>query len=288
MKHRLVRRGDRILVTGADGFAGKHLCSRLRTMCEVVEWGDEVDVTSGTLPEVHPTHVVHLAAATSVVESWEAPPRYYSVNAIGTANVLEVCRRTAASITYVSTWVYGNAEKPPVSESAPPAPVSPYHHSKWLGELICVYFAQRFGVPVTILRAANLYGPGQREGFLIPTLIRQALEKPAIEIKDPAPRRDYLFIDDLIEMILLSIPVNGVNVYNVGSGKSYSVMDVARVVMQEVGAVKPLITRAFSRRDEILDSRMDVTRAFNEVGWRPTVSLEEGIRRTVAWAKERR
>jgi nucleoside-diphosphate-sugar epimerase len=116
-------------------------------------------------------HVFHLAGKAFVPESWQAPHGFYEVNVLGTANVLDFCRRQSASVTLISSYVYGKPLRLPIDEDHPLEPFNPYSHTKILAEEIGRYYAAQFGVPVFIVRPFNVYGPGQDRRFLIPTLI---------------------------------------------------------------------------------------------------------------------
>src|SRR6202011_2766469 len=106
--------------------------------------------------------------------------------------------------TLVSSYMYGHPERLPIPEDHPLRASNPYSHSKLLAEQITRFYQESFGVPVTIVRPFNLYGPGQSEDFLIPTLIRQALaqDSNAIVVADLTPKRDYIYIDDVVDLLV--------------------------------------------------------------------------------------
>ena len=143
-------------------------------------------------------------------------------------------------------------------------------------------------MPVTIVRPFNVYGPGQRPQFLIPHLIAQALDasEPAIVIDDPRPRRDFVHVDDVI-VALCAVPVTRqANVYNVGSGRSHSVGEVAELIRQATGTSKPIVAREAGREQEIADTVADIS-AIRRLGWEPRIALEQGLQALVAEARER-
>ena len=225
----------------------------------------------------------HLAAKTFVPASWQSPASFYEVNVMGTINVLEYCRKHSTPLTFVSSYVYGQPDYLPITESHPLRAVNPYAHSKLLAEDVCGFYTRNFQVPVTIIRPFNLYGPGQADQFLIPTLIRQALspDHPAIVVNDTAPRRDYIYITDLIDLFLASAAKPNPGIYNAGSGCSYSIADIVNLINELLPVAKPLESRGDLRTNEIPDVVADVARARAAFGWMPQVNFRDGISRTM-------
>ena len=216
-------------------------------------------------------------------DSWSEPLLFYATNVLGTVNVAEFCRRHDASLTMLSSYVYGKPRFLPISEEHPVAAFNPYGHTKLLAEEVCRYFARQFGVRVTIIRPFNIYGPGQNGNFLIPTLLRQALDTKACEISiaDDRPRRDYLFIDDLIDLLLRTMNPQGFHAFNAGSGSSVNPRELAELILRVAGLEKPVVSRGEIRADEVLDTVADIGKAKRIFGWAPRVSLEEGLRRII-------
>jgi nucleoside-diphosphate-sugar epimerase len=275
--------GARVLVTGGTGFVGRRLCAALRAQGFEV-WAprrEEVDRGWKAAPRVE--KVFHLAARTFVPDSWNAPAEFYRANVQGTVDLLEYCRTGAIPLVYVSGYCYGVADRLPIRETAPLRPNNPYAFSKVAAEAACRFFSERFLVPVTIVRPFNLYGPGQRRQFLIPHLVAQALDpaEPELTVDDPRPRRDFVHVDDLI-VALCTVPVTAeARVYNVGSGRSHAVGEIAQMVQQAAGTTKPIVARGNSRAEEIPDAVADIS-ALRTLGWRPRIALAEGLRQLVA------
>jgi UDP-glucose 4-epimerase len=272
-----------VLVTGASGFIGTPLSERLEQAgCTVVRHSDAGgDIACCPLPGSGVKHVFHLAARTFVPDSWAQPLPFYATNVLGTVNVAEFCRRHGASLTMLSSYVYGKPRFLPISEEHPVAAFNPYGHTKLLAEEVCRYYAQQFGMRVTVIRPFNVYGPGQTGDFLVPTLLRQVLDPEAreISIADDRPRRDYVFIDDLLDLLLLTMNPQAFDVFNAGSGCSVNPRELAALMLRAAGVEKPVVSRREVRADEVLEVVADVGKAKRVFGWEPRVSLADGIER---------
>jgi nucleoside-diphosphate-sugar epimerase len=276
---------DTILVTGAHGFIGRHLAAALVKQGYIVDrhTRDDGDIARASLPYEKVTHVFHLAARTFVPESWSHPHAFYETNVLGTVNVLELCRRRQASLTLVSSYVYGPPQQLPVSEQHPLCAFNPYAHSKILAEEAARYYAEQFRIPVTIVRPFNVYGPGQSDEFLIPSLIRQALSPSCdrIAIQDPRPRRDYLFVSDFVELLVIMLQHRACGTYNAGSGQSVSIQEVVDAINSFLPVKKAISSTGASRPDEVMDVVADVRKAWQQLQWRPTTSLEAGLKQMI-------
>jgi len=277
---------DSILVTGASGFVGHYLVPALlcRGYSVVTHSVDDGDIANCEFSFRDIRHVFHLAARTFVPDSWADPMAFYRVNVLGMANISEFCRRSKASLTFVSSYVYGNPERLPIDEEHPRRAFNPYSHSKILAEDIGRFYQDSFHVPVTIVRPFNLYGPGQAPHFIIPTLLQQALspDVKALSVADPRPRRDYLFVTDLIDLLISLFEKGLVGTFNAGSGTSFSVAEIAAMINNFLPAPKPLISRDEVRTQEVLDTVADISKAKIEAGWAPAVSLESGLQQMAA------
>jgi nucleoside-diphosphate-sugar epimerase len=281
---------ERVLVTGGSGFVGRRLVWSLRGEGAEVYAPERgiMDVSAGPLPDLSADWVIHLAGRTFVPASWSDPADFYRVNVLGTVNVLEYCRRSRAKLIYVSGYCYGIPETLPIPESAPLKPNNPYAFSKSAAEEACRFFFESLQTSVMIVRPFNIYGPGQAAHFLIPRIVEQAIDPAvaAIVVEDDTPRRDYVHVDDVVGAIesLRRNPKPGAT-FNIGSGESYSVAEVAEMVRSAAGGGKPVVSRGNRRINDIPDVVADITAIRNAVGWSPSVALEDGLRGMVDHAR---
>lgn len=278
---------EAILVTGGDGFLGGHLVEALRSKGHVVYVHTRAmgNIAHCTLDTPGIEHVFHLAAKSFVPDSWAFPQPFYETNVLGTVNILEYCRRQQASLTYISSYVYGRPDSLPIAEDHPLRPLNPYSHTKILAEEAVNYYRAEFSVAATIVRPFNVYGPGQNDRFLIPTIIRQALNQNINEITvtDLRPRRDYIYIDDLISLLLLTIRQLPGTTYNAGSGYSVSIDELTEQINYLTGTGKKVRSLMAPRPEEVLDVVADISRAKAELHWTPSVTLRDGLRHTISW-----
>jgi nucleoside-diphosphate-sugar epimerase len=279
-------RGAKVVVTGGGGFLGSALVCRLENLgAEVVglSRASGFNLLEDAMPLDGVEHIFHLAAETGVPDSWKHPERFHLVNTHGTIRVMDQARIAGCCVTYVGAYVYGVPQRLPIDELHPVDPNNPYAFSKWMGEQACAWYSEIYKLPVTAIRLFNVYGPGQSDRFLIPRIVGQALNPGYgdIELMDLAPRRDYLYVDDAVEALLLSRPSRGFRIYNVGSGLSHSVSEVVDTVLRCSGTHKRVRVVGEPRPNEIPDVRADCSLLRSETGWRPRYSLEDGIRQVI-------
>jgi radical SAM protein with 4Fe4S-binding SPASM domain len=275
-----------VLVTGASGFIGRVLCRALRARGHDVialssRDGDVAD--AGTFETVAPArHVIHLAGRTFVPDSWKDPAGFQKTKVLGTTNALEYCRRHGAHMVFVSAYLYGVPDRLPIAEDCEPRPNNPYALSAHLAEQVCAFYADSLGLDVTVIRPFNIYGAGQREDFLVPRIVRQVVGGTRVAVRDLAPRRDYLHVDDLVDALIRTLDrPAGYRVYNIGSGESVSVGELIAAAQSAAGTSLPVESSGEIRPNEIDDVRADTAKARRELGWSPAIGLEQGLQRMV-------
>jgi nucleoside-diphosphate-sugar epimerase len=275
-----------ILVTGSKGFIGKSLSQRLKELgYSVIEFtGDVKD--KGSYEKLNAEkidHCIHLAARSFVPDSWSEPDDFIQNNVYGTERVLEFCRNRSVSLTFMSSYLYGTPEKLPINEEHPLSIPNPYALSKHLAEQLCEFYTNHYGLKITILRPFNTYGPGQKDHFLIPFILGQFFsDAKEISVKDLDPKRDYVYLTDVVEAIVKTINVKEkFLILNIGSGESYSVKEVIDAISAITGTKKSINSANEKRPNEIPDTIADISKAKKFIDWNPKVGFEEGLRKII-------
>ncbi len=296
----MVLKRKRVLLTGASGFVGSHLASELRRKGAQVY---SVDVRGNIPIDLRDWQrlkefsdkwgkvdlVYHLAALMFVPYSFQNPRDIYDVNVLGTLNMLELCRlQNIERVVFASSYVYGSPQYLPIDEEHPVNPNNPYARSKVMGEVLCRAYHEDYGLKCTILRPFNIYGEGQNDSFLIPSILRQ-IAGGRIELMDPEPRRDLLYITDAIRAYIKAgeYDRSDFEVFNIGSGLSHSVDEIVRNISDVWGQSAQVVYRNVRRKNEIMNVIANINKAKKELGWAPEVRLEEGLSRYINWYKNR-
>ncbi|HJT44555.1 MAG TPA: NAD-dependent epimerase/dehydratase family protein [Rhizomicrobium sp.] len=274
-----------VLVTGGTGFIGAAVTAALRESGRsVIALGRaDGDITSPKTLDRHRgksvTSVVHCAGRTFVPDSWEYPASFLETNAGGTMRVLEFCRGEGARLVHIGAYIYGRPESLPIAESAPVRANNPYAFSKHVAEEACRFHAEHMGLEVTVLRPFNVYGPGQPEKFLIPTILAQLRHGHSVEMLDLEPRRDYVFLADLVDAVLRAEAraERGYSVFNIGSGISHSVAEIVATAQAVAGTHLKVTSRQQRRAQEIPDVVADITAAKTILNWTPRHNLSAGL-----------
>lgn len=297
----------RVVVTGAAGFLGSHLCESLVSKgTEIIALDNlmigsianlepirnkiqiiSCDITKDDLQAfIKDSHVVfHLAALASPRMCKNNFDLAFDINIRGTKNVLSACTGQELVIFMSAAPVYGDPLYVPIDEKHPLNGKDPYSITKIVGEYLCHSYYQNYGVPIVIVRNFNVFGPRQVPEYLIPTLITQALSKNKIEIWSSQPHRDFMFVDNTIDA-WLKISENPEligDIVNVGSGIEIQIGDLAKRI-SEMMAGTPVI----DLNKEVIGSMRSVCnneKLKQKTGWMPKISLEEGLRKTIEWYK---
>lgn len=276
----------KVVISGASGFVGRNICSLLesfdsyqiiplditngidladRTQCDNIE---EFDV------------FIHLANLAYVPASYEDPELFYRINYLTTLNALELCRKHKAKFIYISSYVYGPPNYLPVDENHPVNSFNPYAQTKVICESLCEGYHRDFKIPVIVLRPFNIYGVGQTGNLLIPEIIQQLKEgKKTVHLKDASPKRDYINVLDVALSLKACVDSDNTSyrTYNICSGKSYSVLELTKIVNS---LLKSKVKFEFSNTDrpnEVNDARGSNLKVFEELGLKPSMDLLDGM-----------
>ena len=316
----------KILVTGADGFIGSHLVEQLLAQGHSVRgfvqynpfghngWLDtKVSNTAGKL-EVHMgdirdranvqaaardcSAILHLAALIGIPYSYQAPESYIDTNVKGTLNILEVARNLGVERILVTSTseVYGSAQFVPITEDHPIVPQSPYAASKAAADHLALSYHLSFGMPVTVVRPFNTYGPRQSMRAVIPTVITQLARGDAtIQLGALSPTRDFTFVADTaagIAKIGASDKAVG-RVTNIGSGFEISVGEVAALIAKVMDKQVEIFQdplRLRPKASEVNRLFAGIEKAQERVDWSPEhgglEGFKRGIEKTVEWFAE--
>jgi GDP-mannose 4,6-dehydratase len=265
--------------------------------------GDVSDYVStrNALKTVNPDVIFHLAALSPVRDSFERPFEYQQANYIGTMNVahslLELQDPQTRKLLVASTAeVYGIQANEPLKETLPLHPSSPYAVSKAAGDLYLRMMFNSFNLNGTVLRPTNSYGRKFDTSFITEYLVTQMLKNKKIYIGSPNSVRDYMYIDDHVSGYLLAMqnPKANGQIYNVGTTIGVSNKELAFMIADKIGFDKSNIVLGsyppgYPYRPLVSDQSsiiLDSTKIREELGWKPTVSIEEGIGRVIEYFKE--
>jgi len=278
-----------LLITGSNGFVGKSLTAYLGShykQFKIFGW----ERSFGKLNQEHFTHqygnytkidkLIHLACNNKVVESWDLPYDYHIENTELTLDALEFCKTHQSSMIYISSYMYGNAEKLPIGEDAPLKFNNPYAFSKYASENLCKFYSNNHHLEIVVVRPFNIYGPGQSPYFLIPKIGLQIKDYKNLEItiQNLNTRRDFIYIDDLNESLMkILISKFEFEIFNIGAGFSVSVKEIIEELSQISGIHKKIISPEIYRKNEIMDVVADIGKARRLLNWIPSTTLRQGL-----------
>ncbi|MBI2677653.1 MAG: GDP-mannose 4,6-dehydratase [Candidatus Koribacter versatilis] len=315
-------KGRRVLVTGADGFIGSHLAEALacagahvRAFCLYNSQGKlgwlehspagvraQLDVRLGDVRDARFVEdscrdvevVFHLAALIAIPYSYIAPQSFVQTNVDGTLNVLEACRRArVARLVHTSTSeVYGTPDSLPIRETHPLKAQSPYAATKVAADQLALSYHLSFGVPVTVVRPFNTYGPRQSTRAVTATILSQLLDGgDTVQLGRLDTRRDLTFVADVVAGFLAAGEIAGIEgkVIQLGTGRSVTIGELFEAACRVTGKKARAVQEERRMRpeaSEVMALESDPSLARQLLGWQPATPLEEGLRRTAEWMHE--
>ncbi len=233
--------------------------------------------------------VIHLAALTSVEESYREPTKYFRVNVEGTLYLLEESRRNNVErFVYASSAaVYGDPQYIPIDEKHPIDPINFYGASKAAGELLVNTYWRNYGLSTISLRYFNVYGPrmekGSYSGVIYKFIERAINNKPFIIYGDGLQTRDFIFVEDVARANIVALESRKNGVYNIGTGKSISIKELAYTIARLLGIREPKIIYREPRVGDIRHSCASIRKAVEELSWSPRVELDKGLSITIKY-----
>jgi UDP-glucose 4-epimerase len=299
------------LVTGGAGFLGSHLIERLlldkhSVVClddfstgrrkNLVNVENEIEIIEGDVRENDIVSeaikgidcIFHLAAQISVSRSVREPQFDASVNIQGIITLLEAIKKESERFIYISTGgaIYGEPASIPASESTLEEPISPYGLSKLVGEKYLQWFHREYGIPYIIIRPANIYGPRQDplgEAGVISVFLGRIQNNEPLEIfGDGKDTRDYVYVKDIADMCIKAMHSSSTDTFNAGTGNQTNLLELINVI-EQVTEFKAEKKFRDPRPGDVRHIALDSRKAYEDLGWRPSTSLSDGIQKTWEW-----
>lgn len=313
----------KVLVTGGAGFIGSHVCAQLALeghevsvlddfndyydpkikRANIEALGNGVTLREGDIrnprfvrdvvAEGKFDSIIHLAARAGVRPSVVDPMLYIETNIVGTQNLLEAAHKHGVSkfVFASSSSVYGLAKVVPFSEELPlPQTLSPYAATKLAGEQLCGNYAHLYGMPVVCLRFFTVYGPGQRPDLAIHKFTDAIHhERSILQYGDGSTRRDYTYIDDIVQGVMGAVRYQGpaFDIFNLGENQTTTLSELITEIERAVGK-KAIIERLPEQQGDMPLTSADISKAQRLLGYNPTTKIREGIPKFVEWYLSRR
>ena len=284
----------KILITGSSGFIGKNLVDNLLSEYEIVGLSKKVEkskincitkdinqITSKDFKNIF--CVIHLAAITDPKICEDFPEKCITTNVLGTQKILEASRKNNCKIIYASTsHVYGIPKKIPISEIASTSPTSIYAGSKLAGEILCESYQKQFNMDISIVRIFSVYGPKSNNHCVLPSIVKQMKNSNVIKLGNINSKRDFIFISDIIDAFKIILKnIDGFNIYNVGTEKSYSIKEICKKF--EKLYAKKIVIKNNSEQNRKIDAKniiCDATK-LKKLGWKSKITLDEGLKKMI-------
>ena len=288
-----------VLVTGFNGFFGSNLIPELEKKFNIIgisrsKYPDvkikqitcDISKISKINPKEKISTIIHLAALTDVNFCQNNPEKAFINNIQGTREILEFARRKDSNVIFVSTaHVFGKIKKNPIRENHEKNPISVYGITKLAGEIMCKEYSSSYGLNIAVPRLFSIYGPYSPTHSVSNNIIRQILTKKSLQLGNIKSKRDFLYIKDAVDAILLIMKKNKkFNDYNIGSGKSYSILEICNLV-KKLSKKDNIPIRTINSKIRKNDSSNIVCNSskIKKLGWSPKTSITKGFQSTIDW-----
>jgi nucleoside-diphosphate-sugar epimerase len=289
-----------VLVTGFNGFIGTNLIPELQKNFHVIGMSNlkhpEINIkqikqnisniSEKNLPKSIST-IIHLAAISDLDFCQKNPDKVFKTNIQGTHNILELARKKDSDLIFMSSsHVFGQTKKVAITEKYPKNPLSIYATTKLSGEIMCESYANSYGLNIGVARLFSLFGPNGPKHSVTYNIIQQILNKNAIKLGNIHTKRDFLYIKNVIDAILIIMKKNrGFNDYNVGSGKSHSLMQICnklKKISKQNIPIEGVQQKIGSNSYEVKSNSTKL----KKLGWKPKITLDDGLKLTYFWYRD--
>ena len=285
-----------MLVTGSSGFIGNYLVPQLlnqnykvfgiskrkqKSFKNFISSSIDINNISNSKLRNNFSKIIHMAALSDVDYCNFNPSKCYEINVSGTQRMLEIARKKDAEFIFLSSsHVYGNSKNLPLSETESNLPLSHYASSKRMSEILCETYALTYGLNIRIARIFSVYGPNSSKSNLVFNIINQVIHDSQITLGNITPKRDFIFIDDVITGLLdiINSKKKGYDIYNIGTGKSTSITDLINIVLNFSNKKMRIISKKDKiRKNDVLDVCANISKMSSHFNWKPQVSLKKGL-----------
>jgi len=284
----------KILITGATGFIGNYLIPELTKNHKIIGISKKkrkssknfisssADITKSNLKVKNQfTDIIHMAAYSDVNYCNLNPIKCYELNVKSTQRMLEIARKKDSKFLFISSsHAYGNLIKQPISENALCNPSTHYASSKRMSEILCETYSKTYGLDIQIARIFSVYGPKSSKSNLIFNIINQMINNSKIILGNTSPKRDFIFINDVIAGLIkiINSKKKGFEIYNIGSGKSISIENLVKNCFTVSNKkLKIISSKEKKRKNEIMNIQANISKMKKEFNWETKISLKKGL-----------
>ncbi len=284
----------KILITGATGFIGSHLIPELTKNHKIVGisknkikssknfTSSSLDITKSDLRIKNEySDIIHMAAYSDVAYCNLNPTKCYELNVKATQKMLEITRKNDSNFVFLSSsHVYGNPIKQPISENSLCNPSTHYASSKRMSEILCETYSKTYGLNIQVARIFSVYGPKSPESNLVFSIINQMINNSKIILGNTSPKRDFIFIGDVIAGLIkiINSKKKMFGIYNLGSGKSISIENLVKNCFGlSDKKLKIISSKEKSRKNEIMNIQANISKMKKEFNWKTEISLKKGL-----------
>ena len=274
-----------LIITGGHGFIGQNLkifLKKKKIKFSIVDkrYGD-LSLKKNWTKIPSGDALIHLASSTGVDKSILNSKKYLNKILRINHNAINFCIKKNMKLIFPSSVIYGPQKKSKFSENLIPKPNNPYLKSKYLSEKLIISMGKKNYLSYVILRIFNVYGPYQNKNFLIPHLLSGLKKK--IRIKNLNSSRDYIFIEDVISAIMKAVEYEKNDIFNVGSGKKYKVIDLIKLINKISYANINFTSNEIFNKHEAISVKADITKAIKKLKWKPSINIHDGLKRCISF-----